>query len=169
MGVVLITGASSGIGLELAHQFAKHGHNVLLTARRERLLVDLQEALEQQYSIKAYVYAADLSLARTPALLHKWVQDQGLEVQYLVNNAGFGDCALFKRGSWERYEQNDSSQYTSSYPAHTFVFTSAYSPAPCRNPQRCIGSRFCTWARYGSLFRHKGLCVVILQKLWHMS
>ena len=57
----LITGASSGIGMELARIFAREGHNLLLTARREERLEELKASLEPEFDIEAAIFPCDLS------------------------------------------------------------------------------------------------------------
>ena len=65
----LITGASSGIGLELAKQFAQHGHDVVLTARNEQALQQLKQELEKQYEISVETIALDLSMHNAAQVL----------------------------------------------------------------------------------------------------
>lgn len=83
-GAVLITGASSGIGAELAREFVKHGRSVVLVARRADKLADLASSLGGG----AHVLAADLSDRAERAALPQRVADLGLVVDILVNNAG---------------------------------------------------------------------------------
>jgi hypothetical protein len=88
--VTLITGASSGIGAELAHVFAEHGHELVLTARREAELEALAGAIAAAGHVRPLVLPADLAqrdaVARIAAALHS----TALEPQYVVNNAGYG-------------------------------------------------------------------------------
>ena len=86
----LITGASSGIGLELARIFAAQRHDVVLVARSARNLAELAAALERDHPVRAYVIAADLS---TSAGVERVVERAGelrLTIELLVNNAGYG-------------------------------------------------------------------------------
>ena len=85
----LITGASSGIGLELARVFAAHGADVVLVARQEDKLRALAAEL-QRARVRADVIAADLTAPGAAAALFASVQSLGLDVDVLVNNAGFG-------------------------------------------------------------------------------
>jgi short-subunit dehydrogenase len=87
---VLITGASSGIGLELARLFAAHGHRLVLVARRQALLDGLADELRQQHQTPVTVLLADLADPQAPRQIVQTLADQGLHVDVLVNNAGFG-------------------------------------------------------------------------------
>jgi uncharacterized protein len=87
---VLITGASSGIGLELAKCFAADGCRLILVARNETALQNLAEELRQKNQIEAIVLPADLSLLETPRRIFEKLAAQTISVDVLVNNAGFG-------------------------------------------------------------------------------
>lgn len=100
MATALITGASAGIGRELARLFAADGHDLLLVARRLPELQALCAELEQQHRIKARAIACDLSSkAELDVLL---AELRGLELDYLVNNAGFGSVGTFAQLPAER-------------------------------------------------------------------
>ena len=85
----LVTGASSGIGKDLARELAKRGHGVTLVARREAPLRDLAGELETAHGIRAEVATADLSDQGARTQLVGDVEKRGLTVEVLVNNAGF--------------------------------------------------------------------------------
>ena len=87
---VLITGASSGIGLELAKCFAADGSDLILTARSTDALEKLAAELRKEFSIQATVLTADLVQSEAPANIFSEVKGRGLTVDVLVNNAGFG-------------------------------------------------------------------------------
>ncbi|SFS13255.1 hypothetical protein SAMN04487846_2639 [Microbacterium sp. cf046] len=86
----LITGASAGLGMEFASQFAARGADVVLVARREDRLVALAERLEREYAITATVIAMDLAGPDAATELRRELDTRGIRVQTLVNNAGFG-------------------------------------------------------------------------------
>jgi uncharacterized protein len=87
---VLITGASSGIGWELAKCFAADKTNLILVARSTDALEKLAAELREKFQIQAYVLAADLSLPETPQRIFSELKGRGISVDILVNNAGFG-------------------------------------------------------------------------------
>lgn len=89
----LITGASSGIGLDLAHLFARDGHHVVLVARSEGKLRELARELESKYGITAHVIVADLARPEAPREIADAVQ--AIEIDFLVNNAGYGTTGPF--------------------------------------------------------------------------
>ena len=96
-GVALITGASSGIGLELAKLFARDGHDLVLVARREAQLQHLAAQLTDRYHVRATVIAADLADPAAPLEVARRVASAGLDVRFLVNNAGYGFTGEFTR------------------------------------------------------------------------
>lgn len=86
----LITGASSGIGLEFARLFAANRTNVLLTARTKEKLERLAAELQSQYAIQARVVPADLAERSAPDEIFDFAQQESIHIEFLVNNAGFG-------------------------------------------------------------------------------
>ncbi|MFT5300126.1 MAG: short-subunit dehydrogenase [Mariniblastus sp.] len=99
---VLITGASSGIGLELAKLFAKSGHNLILVARREDKLRSLKEQLVNKHNVHIDVVVSDLAEVGAAEKLITEVNARQLVVDILVNNAGFGELGKFTDISTER-------------------------------------------------------------------
>ena len=91
----LITGASSGIGEQFARLFAADGWNVVLLARRQERLDVLATTLESKFGIKASVIVEDLSDVRAPERIAGVLNERGISVDALVNNAGFGHLGEF--------------------------------------------------------------------------
>jgi short-subunit dehydrogenase len=91
----LITGASAGIGKELARCFAADGHDVVLVARRQQRLDELASELRSQFRVQARAIACDLTQAGAVDALLRQLQELGLEIEFLVNNAGAGVSGLF--------------------------------------------------------------------------
>ncbi|MCA1055509.1 SDR family oxidoreductase [Rossellomorea aquimaris] len=94
---VLITGASSGIGLHFSHKFAQAGHDVVLVARSKDKLQALATELEGEYNVKAHVVPADLAKAGASKSLYEEVTAKGIGVDILINNAGFGLFGEFEQ------------------------------------------------------------------------
>lgn len=87
---VLITGASTGIGYELATLFAQDKWNLVLLARQRPRLLEVSERLSHTYGVQTQIVVADLSHPRVPEEVIMQLNERGTKVAYLVNNAGFG-------------------------------------------------------------------------------
>ena len=98
---ILITGASSGIGYEMANQLAEKKMNLILIARTETKLQQMQVELVGRYGIEVKYIATDLSDVNAAKDLYKKVKDENLLVTYLVNNAGVGNYGNFTETSLE--------------------------------------------------------------------
>lgn len=91
----LVTGASSGIGRELARCHASKGGDLVVVARREKSLEELKTELEQKYKIKVMVLAVDLSEPSAAETVFRATEAEKIEVDILINNAGFGGHGKF--------------------------------------------------------------------------
>ena len=115
----LVTGASSGIGREFAWQLAAKGIHLALVARRATLLHSLATELTERYGTRALPIAADLADPSTPRLLRRRLEEEGIRIRLLVNNAAFG--------RWGKFELSNSAAY------HDMLQVNAYAPvALCR-------------------------------------
>jgi len=92
----LITGASSGIGSELARSLARRGHGVALVARRTDRLDDLATELKEAHGVRTETFGCDLGDGRARERLLGQLDELGLDVEVLVNNAGFGSGGRFQ-------------------------------------------------------------------------
>ncbi|HBX46916.1 SDR family NAD(P)-dependent oxidoreductase [Limibacterium fermenti] len=99
----LITGASKGIGFELAKLFAKEGCSLILVARNADQLQQIKSSFEKDYKISVQVIVKDLSLPDAAEAIFR--EAEAPHITYLVNNAGFGDFGPFADTEWERYER----------------------------------------------------------------
>jgi short-subunit dehydrogenase len=95
MGTALITGASSGLGAEYARLFAADKHGLVLVARRKDRLEALAGELRPAHGVRVEVVSMDLATPDGPARLFEEVGRLGLQVDFLVNNAGFGASGAF--------------------------------------------------------------------------
>jgi uncharacterized protein len=86
----LVTGASTGIGMELSRLFALNGYNLVLVARNEAVLKRLASEWREEYGVDTLAVAKDLSHHAAPDELVDWLDGKGIHVDVLVNNAGFG-------------------------------------------------------------------------------
>jgi uncharacterized protein len=102
-GTALITGASSGIGLHLAREFASHGHPLVLVAPVEEELQKISAEITDTYATKVRVLSGDLEEPALPQEIFENLQREGIHVDILVNNAGFGFGGKFPSSRmWRR-------------------------------------------------------------------
>src|SRR3990170_8392295 len=99
---ILITGASSGIGYEMAQQLAALNYNLILSARSEAKLAAMQQELSSKYGISVQYNAKDLSKTEQASQLYDDIKRANYQVSHLVNNAGFGDYGSFLETSLEK-------------------------------------------------------------------
>ena len=86
----LITGASAGIGMALAKELAAGGTHLVLTARRKERLEELAQTLATKHKMRTFVFVADLAEPSAPERIHAFTREKEIEVELLINNAGFG-------------------------------------------------------------------------------
>ena len=89
-GTALVTGASSGIGLELVTLLARDRHDLVFVARSRERLEAIARGLTEEFGVAVSVLARDLAQAGTPAAIARELEERGLSVDILINNAGFG-------------------------------------------------------------------------------
>ena len=101
MSRALITGASAGLGKEFARQLAAGGKNLILVARRREPMEELATELRAAHGVEIEIMTADLSDSAAPADLFRKTQEKGLEVDYLINNAGSEGPDLIRVRDWD--------------------------------------------------------------------
>ena len=101
----LITGASSGIGLEIAKKLAHEGYNLILTARRTELLESLAKEITDKNNVHVDLISKDLSKYEAPKEIYEFCESKQYKVDLLVNNAGYGIKTSFHETSIEIEEE----------------------------------------------------------------
>ncbi|MBK8848467.1 MAG: SDR family oxidoreductase [Bacteroidetes bacterium] len=97
-----MTGASNGIGLELAKVHASKGGDLVLVARNKSKLDELKTELEKQYKISVYTIGKDLSANNSAQEVYDETTKANIQIDYLINNAGFGDYGMFVETDWNK-------------------------------------------------------------------
>lgn len=100
----LITGASGGLGTEFARIFAGNGYDLVLTARNRERLEKIKAELEARHKIHVMIMTADLTSEDEVEALYQSLQDSGVTIGILVNNAGFGHMSAFLDSDWKRHQ-----------------------------------------------------------------
>lgn len=103
--VALITGASSGIGKELAYLHAANNDDLVLIARSADKLRDLKEEIKKKYKVEVSVIVKDLGEKDSSTHIFNDLYSRNIIPYYLVNNAGFGDYNMFADSNWPKQEQ----------------------------------------------------------------
>lgn len=96
----LITGASTGIGREFAWIHAERGGDLVVVARSADKLKSLKEELSGKYGVEVYIITRDLSLQGAAEEVFRELQEHKIEIDYLINNAGFGGLGEFLKRDW---------------------------------------------------------------------
>lgn len=98
----LVTGASSGLGVDFARQLAAMGLNLILVARREEKLTEVKAEIEEKFPVQVKLIPLDLTATQAVETLKQQIDDAGLQVDVLINNAGFGIHGQFVEIPWEK-------------------------------------------------------------------
>lgn len=96
----VVTGASSGLGQAFAELFAQDGVNLVLAAQDGEKLANFAKGLKQHYGIEIHLSVGDLSKTGVAEGLFEFVVERKLDIEYLVNSAGFGDYGKFTQTNW---------------------------------------------------------------------
>ena len=97
----LITGASQGMGKQMAYECASMGRNVLLIALPNEGLENIAEYITNKYKVKSDFFECDLTIKNIPEEIYKWTQEKKYAVDFLINNAGFGGVGPFEEYSFD--------------------------------------------------------------------
>jgi short-subunit dehydrogenase len=97
----LVTGASAGIGAEFCRQLAERGYSILLVARREDRLAELTNSLSSEHPIECRILPLDLSRPDACSELEDFIATEQIEIEFLVNNAGYGVPGVFNEADWQ--------------------------------------------------------------------
>ena len=100
----LVTGASSGLGVDFARQLAARGANLVLVARRQEQLCSVAAEIEKEYAVSARPIVMDLAEPAAPQALYDALKQVDAQVDVLVNNAGFGVFGNFVEIPWQRHQ-----------------------------------------------------------------
>jgi len=99
----LVTGASSGLGVEFARQLAPYARALVLTARRHDRLESLKaDLLRLNPGLSIYCYGLDLADPDALDRFTRWLSDEGVRINFLINNAGLGDHGFFESSDWRK-------------------------------------------------------------------
>jgi len=99
--VALITGASSGLGKEFAYIHAQAGYDMVLIARRWEKLEEIKADIEKKYKVSVYLISKDLTATNAVKEIYEELKNAAIEIQFLINNAGFGWIGKFSERKWE--------------------------------------------------------------------
>jgi len=105
MKVALVTGASGGIGREFARIHAERGGDLVIVARSAAKLEDLKKEIEAAHGVAVKVIVKDLTGQNAASELYTEVKESGIEIDYLINNAGFGFLGVFHELPWEKQRE----------------------------------------------------------------
>ena len=99
---VLITGTTSGLGREFARIFAQNGYNIVAVARNEVLLQQQKQDLERQFGVEMVYIVKDLSAENSAQEVYDEIKHKGIDIDILINNAGFGSFGRYVDVDWQR-------------------------------------------------------------------
>ncbi len=105
MNVSIITGASTGIGMELTKILAECGHHLLLISRNKEALERLKAQIKQKNNQQIHIFPLDLTRPNTAMEVYNYCRENKYNVNYLINNAGFGESGFFHSSEWLKTEQ----------------------------------------------------------------
>ena len=120
---VLITGASSGLGKDFAILFAEKGYDLVLTARRKKNLEEISDNLINQFGIKASIISCDLSNLKSTEEIYNFCEENKIQINVLVNNAGYG-----LKDSFEKISLSDHIDFINVLSTSAIALTRLFLP-----------------------------------------
>lgn len=99
---VMITGASRGLGLAFAYEYAKKGYTIIIVARREEKLQEIAKQLQQKFQVDVKVYSCDLSNIHSMENVIRQIEASKIAIDILINNAGMGSFGIFTDNNLEK-------------------------------------------------------------------
>ena len=120
---VLITGASSGLGKDFAILFAEKGYDLVLTARRKKNLEEISDNLINQFGIKASIISCDLSNLKSTEEIYNFCEENKIQINVLVNNAGYG-----LKDSFEKISLKDHIDFINVLSTSAIALTRLFLP-----------------------------------------
>ncbi len=160
MKVTLITGASSGIGEAFARRLASDGHDLVLVARSETRLHEICDELMLRHKITAHYVVLDLALPGADERLFSETQKHGFEVEWLINNAGFGSMGDFAVLDMDHELNMIRVNVLGAYSIDAQISDRNAQPRKRNHHQCFIGRRVSANSVYGHLRGNKGVCHV---------
>ncbi len=157
---VLITGASSGIGYELSKIFSRNGYNLVLVSRNRQRLEVIAKEMEKQHDIQAKVIQKDLSKSSASQELYNDIVADGIDIDVLVNNAGFGINGKFTEFSTEKHMELIQLNITSLTMLCNLFGTDMVKRRSGKILNGCINGSFSGWPFNEHVLRIKGLCAI---------
>ncbi len=161
----VITGASSGIGLELARLFAADDYDLIVSARRVERLQQLADELGKAYGTSVRIIQMDMAQPYAGAALWQAIRTITPDIEVLVNNAGVGDAGDFAGETARGHRTHDPPQHLHADFAHASCATRHDRKEARQDTQRRLAGRFPTrWPRYVGVLRDQELCAVLLAR-----
>ena len=151
--VALVTGASSGIGRDIAIELAKRKYDIIAIARNEEALIKLKEEVEKTYNVNVEVKAMDLTDRNGCIKLHEDVKVKYGAIDVLINDAGFGTC-----GEFTKTDLNKEIGMIDTNIVALHIFTRHGRSKQRAYNECCINSRLYAWSINGNLLFYKSIC-----------
>jgi len=101
---ILITGASAGLGVAYAREYAAHGWDIILCARRRERMEEVAKELVETYGVKTHIYVSDLFKKGAVDKLLTAIKKDGVQIDGLINNAGYGHPGFYLDSDWKDHE-----------------------------------------------------------------